>query len=89
MQALSQLSYGPVLPSRLSYLRVHVCGSLLSFFRSGAPHTIRETTVTPQPECRLAVNKKDPVIGRVLVVRDEWRPHGDSNPGRHRERVMS
>ena len=28
MQALSQLSYGPVLPSRLSYLRVHVCGSL-------------------------------------------------------------
>ena len=20
---------------------------------------------------------------------DDWRPHGDSNPGRHRERVMS
>jgi hypothetical protein len=41
------------------------------------------------PGTQVAVNKKDPVIGRVLVVHDEWRPHGDSNPGRHRERVMS
>src|SRR6185295_5554580 len=25
----------------------------------------------------------------LAVLSVEWRPHGDSNPGRHRERVMS
>ena len=32
-------------------------------------------------------NKKDPLLW--VFDFDEWRPHGDSNPGRHRERVMS
>jgi hypothetical protein len=35
-----------------------------------------------------AAGEKKPGVGRVLRSA-RWRPHGDSNPGRYRERVMS
>ncbi len=31
----------------------------------------------------------DAAAGALLTLSDVWRPHGDSNPGSHRERVVS
>src|SRR5690606_40849052 len=75
MQALSQLSYGPTL-----YCEPAIIAGFRWMGRGLFPF--------PTPQQRSLSNKKDPVVW-VFVLLDEWRPHGDSNPGRHRERVMS
>ena len=48
---------------------------------------------TPQRRCGLRVPETRPTqngqLFRAARLREKWRPHGDSNPGVHRERVVS
>ena len=74
MQALSQLSYGATL-------------LLASHYRGLLPNW-KLFLLPVQSLGKIASIKKDPIRLGPFVP-DEWRPHGDSNPGRHRERVMS
>ena len=73
MQALSQLSYGPT----------YYCEpAIMAKF-----HLKRKLFLLP---AHLGGDfKQKPGKPATLYSFDEWRPHGDSNPGRHRERVMS
>ncbi len=54
---------------------------------SGMAVTMIATEVVHAVRRRQHADKKTP--GSAGCLRMKWRPHGDSNPGRHRERVMS
>ncbi len=90
MQALSQLSYGPTLLLRARYssgvftILEEVVKTFSQRVSSAGGWDIVPVFLT---KTRYLYKKTRLVVG--FPVPDEWRPHGDSNPGRHRERVMS
>ena len=77
MQALSQLSYGPTMLEAEFYAAVKRSPSLFSEISKKECRTLIDAPQTKSPDRSQG------------LVRCNWRPHGDSNPGRHRERVMS
>ncbi|SOO30788.1 hypothetical protein XAP6164_4780006 [Xanthomonas phaseoli pv. phaseoli] len=49
-------------------------------------HWLQPARAAMRPHAGEAQAKKTPAVPGLL---DDWRPHGDSNPGVHRERVVS